>query len=316
MTLRSASRISTYGLLRYAILIGALALAATLLLGGAWVRPIHAPSGQPFDSLADHPEYAEAYLPQHVPQRALVVFVVCLGLWVTNLIPMSTTGLLALTLLPLLGVTSPRQTFAYFGNSAVFFIIGVFVMAAAMIRTGLSKRLTLIMLQRFDGHPRLLAVGVLGSAAFLAMWMPEHAVAAMMFPIILEVADSLKLEKLHSGYAKVLFFGLAWGAIIGGVGTFLGGARAPLALELLHETFADADGNPTYTVSFLGWMKASLPLVIILTGVAIFILFRFIKSEVTDITPATRMLNDRVAELGPMSGRERGDVASALRRDR
>ncbi|MCP4251571.1 MAG: DASS family sodium-coupled anion symporter [bacterium] len=305
MTLRPEPRITTFRRLRFAILIGALVVAAVLLFGGAWVRPIHAASGQPFDSLADHPQYAEAYLSQQVPQRALVVFIVCLALWVTNLIPMSSTGLLALTLLPLLGVTSPRQSFAYFGNSAVFFIIGVFVMAAAMIRTGLSKRLTLIMLQRFDRHPRWLAAGVLGSSAFLAMWMPAHAVAAMMLPIILEVADSLSLERLRSGYAKVLFFALAWGAIIGGVATFLGGARAPLALELLHETFVNADGSPTHTVSFLGWMKASMPLVVILTGVAILILFRFIKSEVTDITPATQMLNHRVAELGPMSKRER-----------
>jgi sodium-dependent dicarboxylate transporter 2/3/5 len=137
------------------------------------------------------------------------------------------------------------------------------------------------------------------------MWMPEHAVAAMMFPIVLGVAESLHLEPGKSGYAKALFFALAWGAIIGGVATFLGGARAPLALGLLHDSFRDADGQAIYQVSFLGWMKASMPIVIIMTGVAVLVVVRWIPSEIDDITAATRMLNDRVAELGPMSSAER-----------
>ena len=305
MTEQREVRWSKVQLFRIAIVLVAIVAAVVLLLGGAWVRPIHGPTGLPFDQLAHHPQYADEYVRQIAPQRALAVFVVCLALWGTNLISLSATGLLALALLPVLGVTPARDSFAYFGNSAVFFIIGVFVMAAAMIRTGLSKRLTLLLLQRFDRHPRLLVAGVVCSAAFLAMWMPEHAVAAMMFPIVMEVADSLRLKPHQSGYAKVLFFGLAWGAIIGGVATFLGGARAPLALELLRDSFRDADGRALYSVSFLGWMKASMPLVIILTGAAVVVLFRFIKSEITDITAATRMLNDRVAELGPMSGPER-----------
>jgi len=293
--------------LRYGILASTLAVAGALVAGPVWVKPIHAATGLPFDQLENHAnlQYAEQYVSAVASQRALAIFVICVALWSTNLIALSSTGLLAVALLPILGVTPPSQSFAYFGNSAVFFIIGVFVMAAAMIRTGLSKRLTLMLLQRFDRRPRLLVAGVVCSAAFLALWMPEHAVAAMMFPIVLEVAETLRLEPGRSGYARMLFMGLAWGAIIGGVGTFLGGARAPLALELLRESYLDDQGRAAYQVSFLGWMKASMPLVIILTGIAVLILLRLVRCEITTITPATRMLNERVAELGPMSSRER-----------
>lgn len=279
--------------------------ALVLLFGPTWVRPVHDATGLYYDQLEGHAEYAGLYQPEYAAQRALAVFVLCLGLWATNLIPQSATGLLALALLPVLGVAPARQSFAYFGNSAVFFIVGVFIMAAAMIRTGLSKRLTLLLLQRFDRHPRLLVGGVLCSATFLAMWMPEHAVAAMMFPIVLELAETLQLKPRNSRYALALFFALAWGAIIGGTATFLGGARAPLALELLRDTFLDADGNPLYYVSFLGWMRASIPQVLVLTAVSAFILFKFVPSEISDITPATRMLNERVRALGPMSPPER-----------
>jgi sodium-dependent dicarboxylate transporter 2/3/5 len=242
----------------------------------------------------------------------MAVFVICLSLWLTNLIPLASTGLLAVALLPLLGIVEPKQAFAYFGNSAVFFILGVFLLSAAMIRTGLSKRLTLILLQRFDRRPGLLIVGVTCSASFLSLWMPEHAVAAMMFPIILEIADSLGLKKGRSAYARSLFFGLAWGAAIGGCGTFLGGARAPLAVALLQDTFRDAGGDPMYAVSFLGWMKVSMPLVIVMTAAGAFILLKLAASDVTDIAPATRMLNERVRTLGPLSVKERRLAVTAL----
>lgn len=282
--------VSTQQWIKYAILAVALAMAGVLLLGPTWVRP--------------EVEVSDG-IPERAGQHALAIFVICLALWGTNLIAQSSTGLLAIALLPTLGVTTARQSFAYFGNTAVFFILGVFVLATAMIHTGLSKRLTLLLLQRFDRHPRLLVAGVVCSAAFLAMWMPEHAVAAMMFPIVLEVADSLRLERLRSGYAKALFLALAWGSIIGGVATFLGGARAPLALGLLQDSFRGADGQALYQVSFVDWMRASMPIVIILTVVAVVVLLRFVRWEIDDITPATRMLNERVAALGPMSPQER-----------
>lgn len=299
-------------IVRWSLLLAALAVALILLLGPTWVEPIHPQTGLPYHQLANHEAYAASYVAERAPQYALAVFVGCLALWLTNLIPLASTGLLAVALLPLLGIVTPNQAFAYFGNSAVFFILGVFLLSAAMIRTGLSKRLTLVLLQRFDRRPGLLVVGVTCSASFLSLWMPEHAVAAMMFPIILEIADTLGLEKGHSAYARALFFGLAWGAAIGGCGTFLGGARAPLAVALLQDTFRNGAGSPLYGVSFLGWMKVSMPLVVVMTAVAVAILLKMSRAESTDIAPATRMLNERVRALGPMSTKERRLAVVAL----
>ena len=291
--------------LRYGILAAALAVSVLLLVGPNWVSPVHQASGVPYHQLEGHADFGSEYVPEGVPQYALAVFVLCMALWLTNLIPLASTGLLAVALLPLLGIVEPKQAFAYFGNSAVFFILGVFLLSAAMIRTGLSKRLTLVLLQRFDRRPGLLVAGVTCSASLLSLVMPGHAVAAMMFPIVMEIADSLNLEKGKSTYAKTLFFGLAWGAVIGGCGTLLGGARAPLAIELLRDTYRTTAGEAMYSVTFLGWMKAAMPLVLVMTAAAVLILLRIVRSEKTDITPATRMLNVRVAALGRMSSRER-----------
>jgi sodium-dependent dicarboxylate transporter 2/3/5 len=232
------------------------------------------------------------------PQRCVAVFVICMALWFTNIIPLAATGLLAIALLPILNILPKDQAFSLFGNSAVFFMLGVFLLAAAMISTGLSKRITLIVLQRFDKSPTNLVVGVTMSAAFLALWMPEHAVAAMIYPIIVEIVATLDLKRGHH-YAKKLFLGLAWGSVIGGVGTFLGGARAPLALSILHET------HPEVRIRFLDWMLAAMPLVLMMTTVGIGVLCWRIPNDIADIKPATRMLRQRVRRLGPLSTRER-----------
>lgn len=269
-------------LIKLAIISVAVAVAFWLLLSRPFILPTDLP-----------PEMSPG-----APQRCVGIFIVCVALWLTNMIPPAATGLLAIALLPLCNVLPEAQAFALFGNTAVFFMLGVFLLAGATISTGLSKRVTLMALQKFDRSPERLVVGVVVSSAFLSLWMPEHAVAAMIYPIIVEIVDILQLKR-GSNYAKKLFLGLAWGSIIGGVGTFLGGARAPLALSMLREQY------PELRISFLEWMAAAMPIVVIMTGVAIVVLRVRIRSEVTDIKAATRMLDGRVRRLGPMSGAER-----------
>jgi len=275
---------SSNTLVKTGIVGSAIAAAAALVLAPIYVTPAHLPDGM---GLA-------------APQRCIAIFVVCVALWLTNAIPPAATGLLAIALLPLLNVLPERDAFHLFGNEAVFFMLGVFLLAGATIATGLSKRVTLMALQRFDRSPNRLVAGVTVSAAFLSLWMPEHAVAAMIYPIIVEIVDSLKLKQ-GSVYAKKLFLGLAWGAIVGGVGTFLGGARAPLAISMLKQEHP----GPGHTISFVAWMVAAAPVVVIMTVAAVLLLRYRVPNDVTDIKAATRMLDGRVKRLGPMSWPER-----------
>ncbi|MHC5110636.1 MAG: SLC13 family permease [Planctomycetota bacterium] len=268
--------------LKLAIVVGAAAAATWLIAAPVWLKPENLP----------------ADIPAAAPQRCVAIFLVCMSLWLTNLIPLAATGMFAIAALPLLGVLPEKTAFGLFGNTAVFFMLGVFLLAAAMITTGLSKRVTLMALQRFDNSPKRLVVGVTVSSAFLALWMPEHAVAAMIYPIVVEIVDTLKLPQGHN-YAKKLFLGLAWGSIIGGVGTFLGGARAPLALSLLYEA------HPEKSIGFLEWMVAAMPVVLVMTVIAVQMLLHRIDSGIDDIKAATKMLDRRVRRLGPMSSRER-----------
>jgi len=167
--------------------------------------------------------------------RALGIFVVCLVLWVTSVLPLMITSLLAIIMLPLSGVMPANKAFALFGNEAVFFILGVFILAACLMKSRLSTRLALGMLRRFGHTPRALLLSIYLLNALMSFFMSEHAVAAMNFPIIVEIVGVLRLQKLRSNYAKALFLSMAWGTTIGGVATLLGGARAPLALGMVKE---------------------------------------------------------------------------------
>lgn len=292
---------SRYQTLRLAIAATSVAIALILVLAPTFVRPVDRATGVAYSDLpAEHPQHVAA----RAPQKAVAVFVLCLGLWVTNIIPLPTTSLLAIALLPLLDILPQAKAFAYFGNSAVFFLLGVFILAAAMIDTGLSKRLTLLFLHRFDRSPRRLVIGVLVCASFFSLWMPEHAVAAMMYPIILEIAESLGLRRPGSTYARSLFLSLSWGAMTGGVGTYLGGARAVLAAELF-QNFTEKHYPGQVAPSFVEFAIVAAPIAILLTVVAYFVITWGARAEINSISQATRMLTDRVATLGPLSGRER-----------
>ncbi len=227
-------------------------------------------------------------------QKAVAIFALCLVFWVTNVVPLAITSLFAIVLVPLLGVLDKRETYSLFGNEAVFFILGAFIIAGAIMHSGLSSRVALKIMDRFGGSPRRLLLSVFLLAASLSFFMSEHAVAAMLFPIVLEISKSLNLRPGKSNYAKLLFFALAWGCVIGGVATFLGGARVPLAIGILKETTGG-------TIDFLDYTVAVLPLVLVLLMAGYFLLTRFFPIDVVEVESARQALSRRLKGLGKMS---------------
>lgn len=231
-------------------------------------------------------------------KNAIGIFVMAIILWVTNALPLSVTGLFVIALLPLLDVMSSKEAFSLFGNKAVFFILGAFILAAAMLKTGLSKRIALLMLSRFDDTPRKLVGGIMVTCAFLSFIMPEHAVAALMFPVVAVIANSLDLEPLNSKYGSFLFLSLAWGAIIGGVGTLLGGARNPLAIGLLKESTG-------LEISFFEWGVAVVPIVFVMLAVGFIVLNIFFKIDVVDVKPVKSTLEKELEGIGKITAYEK-----------
>src|SRR6185369_16419774 len=173
--------------------------------------------------------------------RSLVLFGGTIFFWISGLLPIAVTALLSMVMLPILGIMDAKKTYSMFGNEAVFFILGAFILSA-----------------------------------FLSFIMSEHAVAAMLFPVVTELATALRLEKGKSSFGRLLFMAMAWGCIIGGIATFLGVARAPLAAGLLKE----ATG---LHFTFLEWSTAACMIVLPLLVIAFFLLLRFFPVDVQDV---------------------------------
>jgi len=223
---------------------------------------------------------------------ALVIFFLCLVLWVSQLLPLAITSMLGLALLPLLGVMGAGEVFSFFGNPAVFFILGAFMLAAGVMQSGLSERTALLVLDRFATSPRYLLLTMLLLPAGMACLMPEHAVAALFLPIVWELVRSLGL-RAGNRYAQSLFFAMAWGSVIGGVVTLLGGARGPLALALSEELTGA-------TFSFLDWTLAAAPIAVGVLAVSALLLLKVTPMASLDMQGARERISLRRLELGDL----------------
>lgn len=231
-------------------------------------------------------------------QGALAVFALCVFYWIFSVLPLMITGLLAITLIPLSGIMSAGQAYALFGNEALFFILGAFILAAAMMRSGLSARIAVLILDRFHSTPQRLLLTIFLLNAVMAFFMSEHAVAAMNFPIIVEIAAVLRLNPRRSNYGKSLFMAMAWGTTIGGVATLLGGARAPLALAMLRESTGQS-------FSFAEWSIAIWPTVVMMLCAGYVTLTRFFPTDVASVEAVEGTLREKRLKMGRASYRQR-----------
>lgn len=233
--------------------------------------------------------------------KVLCLFILCVSLWSTNLIPLSITSLLAIASVPLLGIMDASQAYSYFGNKAVFFILGVFILSAAMIACGLSTRISIWIIEHWSGTPGQLVTSIYCFAAFSSCFMSEHAVAVILFPVIHEIAQSLNLKRDNSVFGKSMYFAMAWGCIIGGAMTVLGGGRVLLGVEMLEKATAGQQ-----TLGILQYTKLSFPLVILLLAggwVALKVLF---PPDIQNIDRARKALKQKATVMGKLTFQEKG----------
>jgi solute carrier family 13 (sodium-dependent dicarboxylate transporter), member 2/3/5 len=142
--------------------------------------------------------------------------------------------------------------------------------------------------------------------AFIASWfMAEHAVAAMLFPVIARIRDALGRPRQSSTYVASLFLGLAWGCTIGGIVTYLGGARIALAMGIVQKAGIETPG-------FFGLMLYSLPIAIPFGLLAAWLLERVFPIDVQSIEPARVALQERRRELGRFGPRQQAVLVILL----
>lgn len=181
--------------------------------------------------------------------------------WLSEAVPVPATALLPLVLMPFLGVLDMGDVSAKYGHPLIFLFLGGFLLAAAMQRVGLHRRVALKIVSWIGSTPGRIVLGFMLATAFLSMWISNTATTIMMFAVALSVIDFIgrKIEDDDTvrRFGVTLMLGIAYSASIGGVGTLIGTPPNAVLASVLQETY-DVE------ISFFSWMMLGVPVVVVM----------------------------------------------------
>jgi len=178
--------------------------------------------------------------------------------WITEAVPLAVTSLLPVALFPLLGVMDGKDVSSTYFNHVIFLFIGGFMVALAMQKWNLHKRIALRILMFTGVSPARILLGFMFSTAFLSMWISNTATAMMMIPIVISVIDKLEdsIGKAEVGkYATGLLLGIAYSASIGGIATLVG-TPPNLSFARIFQIYFPSGPE----ISFTHWFLFALPI--------------------------------------------------------
>jgi sodium-dependent dicarboxylate transporter 2/3/5 len=179
--------------------------------------------------------------------------------WATEAVPIAVTALLPLVCFPLLGVATIQNTAAPYANKVIYLFLGGFIVAFAMQRWNLHKRIALTVLQYAGGNGRSLVGGFMLASAVISMWVMNTSTTMMLLPIAVSIITVIHNsvagldEKAKQDFQYSLLLGVAYGATIGGMATLVGTAPNALLAAFMQENYGTE-------IDFARWMLVGLPL--------------------------------------------------------
>lgn len=213
--------------------------------------------------------------------------------WATEAIPVPATAFLPIVTFDLLGIASVKQAAQHYSNPIIYLFLGAFVLAIAVERWNLHRRIALAILSRTGTDGRRLIGGFMLVAASLSMWMTNTSTTMMLMPIALSVVgvvlahvDGLT-EKTKNNFQTAMLLGLAFAATIGGLATLVGTPTNALLAAFVQESYG-------IEITFLRWIMVGVPITMLMLPLAWLILTRWVYS--VDI-PASKAAQDHLLDL-------------------
>ena len=227
--------------------------------------------------------------------------------WITDAIPLAATSLVPLVLFPLLGIMKGKEVAPVYVNYIIFLFLGGFLIALAMERWNLHRRIALSIVSFVGSRPSRLVLGFMLATAFLSMWISNTATTIMMLAIGLAVIKQAEesFGKENTGNLSVaLLLGIAYSASIGGIATLVG-TPPNLALVRIFELSFPGAGEAGFHLSFGQWMLFGVPLSICMLTVVWLLLTRLIFRTSDEFELSREVLDKERANLGKMSHEEK-----------
>ena len=229
--------------------------------------------------------------------------------WVTEAVPIPVTALLPLVVFPLTGAMGSTATAEPYANRLIFLFLGGFMIAVAVERWELHRRIALRTIEIVGTAPRRIILGFMIATAFLSMWISNTATAILMTPIGLAVVSQLAAlpdqENLDDavvagqyGFGTTLMLSIAYSASIGGVGTLIGSPPNIIFAGFVRTAYGQ-------DITFVQWMAYGVPIAVIGVLVCWLYLTRFVLDSDFDDEFETDVIRHRRRALGPMSRPEK-----------
>lgn len=222
--------------------------------------------------------------------------------WITEALPIPATALLPIVLLPILDITTIDEATTPYANPLIFLFMGGFVIAQAMERWDLHKRIALNIVGFVGIKPSSIIMGFIIASAFLSMWVSNTATALMMLPIALSVLKLVESQKESAdklNFEIVLVLSIAYGCNVGGMGTIIGTPPNALLAGFMSENYG-------YEIGFAQWMMVGVPLMLVSLPILYFLLAKVIYPiKLKELPGGKKLIESQLANLGAINNAEK-----------
>ena len=199
--------------------------------------------------------------------------------WITEAIPIAATALLPIVLFPVTGAMEMGSTTASYGHKYVFLDLGGFMLAAAIEKWNLHRRIALNIIHIMGTDTSRIILGFMVATAFLAMWISNTATSVMMLPIGMAIISQFQQtsdREVVKSFGKALMLSIAYSASIGGIATLIGTPPNLVLAGVVKEYYGTE-------ISFSQWMAFGLPL----SCIMLYICWKYLTRFAFDIGKTT-----------------------------
>jgi sodium-dependent dicarboxylate transporter 2/3/5 len=225
--------------------------------------------------------------------------------WATEAVPIAATALLPLVVFPMLDIASIHDAARPYSNKVIYLFLGGFIVAFAMQRWNLHRRIALNVLQVAGGEGRSLIGGFMIASAVLSMWVTNTSTTMMLLPIAVSIIGVIHgsvaslSENGRRDFQCALLLGIAYSASIGGMMTLVGTAPNALLAAFMQDTYGRE-------IDFARWMAVGIPLALVMLPLSWLVLTRLVfKVDFVTSGEARSELMQMVKEMGSISVPER-----------
>jgi len=232
----------------------------------------------------------------HQGIMSIGILLMAIFFWMCDVLPVGVTGLLGAILLAVLGVVDNfGAAWGGFVSFTPWFIFGIFIMTAIMIKTSLGRRLVAALVNKAGTKPKSIVLAYMIATAIVSMFMTDTGAVAVGMALALPFLRGINAKETHPNLGRCLALGIAFAAILGGFITPFGHSLNVLCSGLLTSTYG-------VTIDFFQWFVPGLIIALLLIPFCWIVICKVFPPE--DLTEEEAKLVAGEGDEGPMDARD------------